>query len=197
MYQLEELRASELALRVRVKSLTSELALLRRGLDNLVEYSISLQCGAKAFMSVTFISGLNLFLQQSDSDVNSLQLPSRRRNLSLAVPREEAGIWDSQGSFRIPGAQRGQSAKVRGKGEKSRLLWPTPQHPQTLAFSYRCLHVPHIPGIQPAVADLNISSLNILQGHALRGLIQLLISRTDSAGRKKQKSKSLFLPLLR
>ncbi|XP_040007361.1 centrosomal protein CCDC61 isoform X1 [Xiphias gladius] len=33
--QLEELRASECALRVRVKSLTSELALLRRGLDNL------------------------------------------------------------------------------------------------------------------------------------------------------------------
>ncbi|XP_030009598.1 centrosomal protein CCDC61 isoform X1 [Sphaeramia orbicularis] len=33
--QLEELRASECALRVRVKSLTSELGLLRRGLDNL------------------------------------------------------------------------------------------------------------------------------------------------------------------
>ncbi|XP_006810154.1 coiled-coil domain-containing protein 61 isoform X2 [Neolamprologus brichardi] len=33
--QLEELRASECALRVRVKSLTNELALLRRGLDNL------------------------------------------------------------------------------------------------------------------------------------------------------------------
>ncbi|XP_035999194.1 coiled-coil domain-containing protein 61 isoform X3 [Fundulus heteroclitus] len=35
MEQLEELRASECALRVRVKSLTNELALLRRGLDNL------------------------------------------------------------------------------------------------------------------------------------------------------------------
>ncbi|XP_071395709.1 centrosomal protein CCDC61 isoform X1 [Centroberyx affinis] len=35
MEQLEELRASECALRIRVKSLTSELALLRRGLDNL------------------------------------------------------------------------------------------------------------------------------------------------------------------
>ncbi|XP_035480161.1 centrosomal protein CCDC61 isoform X3 [Scophthalmus maximus] len=35
MEQLEELRESECALRVRVKSLTSELALLRRGLDNL------------------------------------------------------------------------------------------------------------------------------------------------------------------
>ncbi|XP_071316530.1 centrosomal protein CCDC61 isoform X1 [Trachinotus anak] len=35
MEQLEELRASECALRVRVKSLTSELALLRRGLDTL------------------------------------------------------------------------------------------------------------------------------------------------------------------
>ncbi|XP_054899511.1 centrosomal protein CCDC61 isoform X1 [Poeciliopsis prolifica] len=35
MEQLEELRASECALRVRVKSLTSELAFLRRGLDNL------------------------------------------------------------------------------------------------------------------------------------------------------------------
>ncbi|XP_035034003.1 centrosomal protein CCDC61 isoform X1 [Hippoglossus stenolepis] len=35
MEQLEELRASECALRVRVKNLTSELALLRRGLDNL------------------------------------------------------------------------------------------------------------------------------------------------------------------
>ncbi|XP_059208053.1 centrosomal protein CCDC61 isoform X1 [Centropristis striata] len=33
--QLEELRASECTLRVRVKNLTSELALLRRGLDNL------------------------------------------------------------------------------------------------------------------------------------------------------------------
>ncbi|KAM8741025.1 centrosomal protein CCDC61 isoform 1-T1 [Acanthopagrus schlegelii] len=33
--QLEELRASERALRIRVKSLTNELALLRRGLDNL------------------------------------------------------------------------------------------------------------------------------------------------------------------
>ncbi|XP_044079315.1 centrosomal protein CCDC61 isoform X1 [Siniperca chuatsi] len=33
--QLEELRASECALRVRVKSLTNELGLLRRGLDNL------------------------------------------------------------------------------------------------------------------------------------------------------------------
>ncbi|XP_029925130.1 centrosomal protein CCDC61 isoform X1 [Myripristis murdjan] len=33
--QLEELRASECALRIRVKSLTNELALLRRGLDNL------------------------------------------------------------------------------------------------------------------------------------------------------------------
>ncbi|XP_078787400.1 centrosomal protein CCDC61 isoform X2 [Oryzias latipes] len=33
--QLDELRASECALRVRVKSLTNELALLRRGLDNL------------------------------------------------------------------------------------------------------------------------------------------------------------------
>lgn len=38
--QLEELRASECALRVRVKSLTSELALLRRGLDNLSVYNI-------------------------------------------------------------------------------------------------------------------------------------------------------------
>lgn len=38
--QLEELRASECALRVRVKSLTSELALLRRGLDNLSVYYI-------------------------------------------------------------------------------------------------------------------------------------------------------------
>lgn len=159
--------------------------------------SISLQCGVKAFMSVTFISGLNLFLQQSDSHVDSLQLTSRRRNLPLAVPREEDGIWDSQGSLRIPGAQRRQSAKVRGKGEKSRLIWPAPQHSQTVAFSYRCLHVPHIPGIQPATADLNISSLNISQGHAFRGLIQLLISRTDSAGRKRQKSKSLFLPQLR
>ncbi|XP_013862202.1 centrosomal protein CCDC61 isoform X2 [Austrofundulus limnaeus] len=35
MEQLEELKASECALRVRVKSLTNELALLRRGLDNL------------------------------------------------------------------------------------------------------------------------------------------------------------------
>ncbi|XP_044227744.1 centrosomal protein CCDC61 isoform X1 [Thunnus albacares] len=33
--QLEELRSSECALRVRVKSLTNELAILRRGLDNL------------------------------------------------------------------------------------------------------------------------------------------------------------------
>ncbi|XP_067087884.1 centrosomal protein CCDC61-like isoform X1 [Osmerus mordax] len=33
--QLEELRASERSLRIRVKSLTNELALLRRGLDNL------------------------------------------------------------------------------------------------------------------------------------------------------------------
>ncbi|TWW74905.1 Coiled-coil domain-containing protein 61 [Takifugu flavidus] len=81
MEQLEELRASELALRVRVKSLTSELAFLRRG--------------------------------------------------------EEDGIWDSPGSFRIPGAQGRQSSKVRGKGEKSRLIWPTPQHSQTVAFSYR------------------------------------------------------------
>ncbi|XP_047462265.1 centrosomal protein CCDC61 isoform X1 [Mugil cephalus] len=35
MEQLEDLKASECALRVRVKSLTNELALLRRGLDNL------------------------------------------------------------------------------------------------------------------------------------------------------------------
>ncbi|XP_023197566.1 coiled-coil domain-containing protein 61 isoform X4 [Xiphophorus maculatus] len=35
MEQLEELRASECALRIRVKSLTNELAFLRRGLDNL------------------------------------------------------------------------------------------------------------------------------------------------------------------
>ncbi|XP_062262242.1 centrosomal protein CCDC61 isoform X2 [Platichthys flesus] len=35
MEQLEELRESECALRVRVKNLTSELAVLRRGLDNL------------------------------------------------------------------------------------------------------------------------------------------------------------------
>ncbi|XP_047235900.1 centrosomal protein CCDC61 isoform X2 [Girardinichthys multiradiatus] len=35
MEQLEDLRASECALRVRVKSLTNELTLLRRGLDNL------------------------------------------------------------------------------------------------------------------------------------------------------------------
>lgn len=147
-------------------------------------------------MSVTFISGLNLFLQQSESDVNSLQLTSRRGNLSLAVPREEDGIWDGPGSFRIPGAQGRQSSKVRGKGEKSRLIWPTPQHSQTVAFSYRCLHVRRIPGIQPAIADLNISSLIISQGRAFRGLIQLLISRTDSAGRKRQKSKSLFPPLL-
>lgn len=39
-FQLEELRASECALRVRVKSLTNELALLRRGLDNLSVYYI-------------------------------------------------------------------------------------------------------------------------------------------------------------
>lgn len=38
--QLEELRASECALRTRVKSLTNELALLRRGLDNLSVYYI-------------------------------------------------------------------------------------------------------------------------------------------------------------
>lgn len=38
--QLEELRASENALRFRVKSLTSELELLRRGLDNLSVYYI-------------------------------------------------------------------------------------------------------------------------------------------------------------
>lgn len=37
---MEELRASECALRVRVKSLTNELALLRRGLDNLSVYYI-------------------------------------------------------------------------------------------------------------------------------------------------------------
>lgn len=158
--------------------------------------SISLQCGVKAFASVTFISGLNLFLQQSDSDVDSLQLTSRRRNLSLAVPREEDGIWDSQGSFRIPGAQRRQGSEVRGTGEKGRLIRPTPQHPQTVAFSYRCLPVRRIPGIQPATADLNVSSLNISQGPASRGLIRLLTSRTDSAGRKRPKSKSLFLPQL-
>lgn len=36
--QLEELRASENALRFRVKNLTGELELLRRGLDNLSVY---------------------------------------------------------------------------------------------------------------------------------------------------------------
>lgn len=144
---MEELRASELALRVRVKSLTSELALLRRGLDYSVVYSVSPQCGVKAFLSVMFISVLNLFLQQSDSDVSSLQLTGRWGNLSLALPREEDGVWDSQGSFRIPGAQRRQRAKVRGKGKKSRLIWPTPRHTQAVAVSARCPHVHCIMGI--------------------------------------------------
>lgn len=53
--QLDELKASECALRLRVKTLTNELALLRRGLDNLSVYyifsfslsSIHLQYGVK------------------------------------------------------------------------------------------------------------------------------------------------------
>lgn len=69
--QLEELRASELALRVRVKSLTSELALLRRGLGSLMVYSIHLQWDLKLFTS-----DAHLFLQQSDSSVSAPQLTS-------------------------------------------------------------------------------------------------------------------------
>lgn len=143
-----------------------------------------------------FMSDANLFLQQSDSNVSSHQLTSWWGNLSLALPWEEDGIWDIQGSLRIQRADRRQSAKVRGKRKKSRLIWPTPQHTEAIAFSYRCQHVHGIAAFKLLSLMVLICSFNILQGHEFHALTQLLISRTDSADRKRPKSKSLFPPFL-
>lgn len=153
--------------------------------------SVSLQWEFKLFMS-----DADLFLQQSDSNVGSHQLTSRWGNLSLALPREEDGIRDIQGSLGIQGADRRQSAKVRGKREKSRLIWASPQHTETVAFSYRCRHVHRITAFRRRSLTVLVCSFHILQAHEFHALTRLLISRTDSAGRKRPKSKSLFPPFL-
>lgn len=153
--------------------------------------SIYLQWELKLFMS-----DADLFLQQSDSNVSSHQLTSWWGNLSLALPWEEGGIWDMQGSLRIQRADRSQSAKLRGKRKKSRLFWATPQHTETIAFSYRCRHVHWITAFKLLSLMVLLCSFNMLQGHEFHALTQLLISRTDSADRKRLKSKSLFPPLI-
>lgn len=82
----------------------------------------------------------SLCQQQSDSSVRSRQLSRRQGNLSLSLPREEAGIRRGPGSLGIQRAHAGQSAKVRRKRKKSRFFRTSCSHTQAVALSHRyCL----------------------------------------------------------
>ncbi|XP_051258485.1 centrosomal protein CCDC61 isoform X2 [Dicentrarchus labrax] len=104
--QLEELRASECALRVRVKSLTNELALLRRGLDNLsVVTPVSAHIGSRV-----------------DGEVyRSL---SRERRTGYGTVRTRSGSRERM-------EDRGQRSEERGRradssGPRARIPRPSP-----------------------------------------------------------------------
>uniref|UniRef100_A0A1A8N0W9 Centrosomal protein CCDC61 n=1 Tax=Nothobranchius pienaari TaxID=704102 RepID=A0A1A8N0W9_9TELE len=97
MEQLEELRASECALRVRVKSLTNELALLRRGLDNLSA-------------RVTPVSGR--FGSPVDGEVyRSL---SRERRSGYGTARARSGSRERSEDSRHRSVERGRRADSSG-----------------------------------------------------------------------------------
>ncbi|KAK2881877.1 centrosomal protein CCDC61 isoform X2 [Channa argus] len=107
MEQLEELRASECALRVRVKSLTNELALLRRGLDNLSA-------------RITPVSGH--ISSQTDGEVyRSL---SHERKPGYGTVRARSGSRERR-------ENRGQRSEERGRradstGQRARIPRPSP-----------------------------------------------------------------------
>ncbi|KAM6984495.1 centrosomal protein CCDC61 isoform 2-T2 [Tautogolabrus adspersus] len=99
--QLEELRASECALRVRVKSLTNELALLRRGRVTPVSGRLSYRVDGEVYRSV-----------------------SRERSLGYGTVRARSGSRD-----RIE--NRGQRSEERGRradssGPHARIHRPSP-----------------------------------------------------------------------
>ncbi|XP_060911510.1 centrosomal protein CCDC61 isoform X1 [Labrus mixtus] len=105
--QLEELRASECTLRVRVKSLTNELALLRRGLDNLS-------------VKVTPVSGRLSY--RVDGEI--YRSVSRERSVGYGAVRARSGSRD-----RIE--NRGQRSEERGRradssGPHARIHRPSP-----------------------------------------------------------------------
>ncbi|XP_054482145.1 centrosomal protein CCDC61 isoform X2 [Anoplopoma fimbria] len=106
MEQFEELRASECALRVRVKSLTSELALLRRGLGNL--------------NIVTPVSGHI----SSRVDGEIYRSVSRERRLGYGTVRARSGSRERMDD-------RGRRSEERGRrsdssGPRARIPRPSP-----------------------------------------------------------------------
>ncbi|XP_019132000.1 centrosomal protein CCDC61 isoform X1 [Larimichthys crocea] len=105
--QLEELRASECALRVRVKSLTNELALLRRGLDNLS-------------VRVTPVSAH----VSSRVDGEIYRSLSRERRTGYGTVRARSGSRERM-------EERGQRSEERGRradssGSRARIRRPSP-----------------------------------------------------------------------
>ncbi|XP_070700153.1 centrosomal protein CCDC61 isoform X1 [Pempheris klunzingeri] len=112
--QFEELRASECALRVRVKSLTNELALLRRGLDNLS-------------VRVTPVSGH----ASSRVDGEIYRSLSRERRSGYGMVRARSGSRERM-------EDRGRRSEDRGRradssGPRARIPRPSPSPPGSRA----------------------------------------------------------------
>lgn len=190
------MRASECALRVRVKSLTNELALLRRGLDNLSVYFIfTFYLFIYFLQTILLISEcyflwahvLSVFLQQIDACVRSHQLSGRWRRLSLSFLWKEVRLQTSQGSI---GVQRTYRAQISGEGKKSRLLRTAGSHTQTLTFSHkyerRSTYILLFKMLQKSQRSLSP------KGPEQHALTPRLTSRTGSADWKRQNSKSQF-----
>ncbi|XP_015235158.1 PREDICTED: coiled-coil domain-containing protein 61 isoform X2 [Cyprinodon variegatus] len=109
MEQLEELRASECALRVRVQSLNNELALLRRGLDNLS-------------VRVTPVSGR----LGSRTDGEVYRSVSRERRPGYVAARARSGSRERQEDRGLRSGERGRRADSSGPRPHIRRPSPSP-----------------------------------------------------------------------
>ncbi|XP_041750910.1 centrosomal protein CCDC61-like isoform X1 [Coregonus clupeaformis] len=108
--QLEELRASERALRIRVKSLTNELALLRRGLVNL-----SIRVTSRVTPALSGCSAL-----RGDGEIR--RSLSRERSLGRVVVRARSGSRERTEER----GRRSEGQRADSSGPRSHVSRPSP-----------------------------------------------------------------------